>query len=1261
MAIAGLFLCSRVYASIGAITPFTSLEAESGALAGGASIQSLTSAPTTPYSSPQLEASGHAFVQLTNTGQSVTWTNTSSQSFTAINVRSCIPDAPGGGGITSSIDLYVNGAFRQAVSVNSLQNYCYEGTNYNGQEDKNPADGNPRGFWNDTHAFISGAPVAPGDTITLQKGPTNSAAFYYIDVIDLEAPPAPLIQPANSLSITSYGAVSNNPSVDNTAAINNCFIAAQTQGTTVWIPPGTFYFSAINGGLNAAGIKIQGAGPWYSTLYRVVPAANSQGVNNMVTGVSCTLQNVSLDCNGWSRAGSVNNGAVNFSGNDWLVDNVWIQHVTSAFWCAGSGGTARNCRVLSVWSDGGNFNNVQSANGIGINLTYSNNFVRGTGDDAMAINSVNYNGTTYYTTMSNIAYVNNTAIAPWGGKCIGIYGGIDDLVTNNLLCDTARYVGLGVGKFGVNGSDLFSAKVTGNTVLRCGGNGYSQQQQAMTIGNGGDGQASGTVANAYCAGNTIINSLYSAVGFSTSTNIVFQYNTIINPGLDGITVGPPYLGPGVVGTAIINSNIVSGLGSGRVIFTNYASGYSVITPVLASAYSSMSGIALETCAEGGQDVTDIESGDWSAYNNVNLNGVNAFVARVASATAGGNIEIHLDNPAGTIIGTCAVPGTGGAQSYVDAYAAISPTNGTHTVYLVYTGGSGSLFNLQFFGFFSTPPALSHQLTPGNTYSLKALVNAKYVSAANGGTNALIAQSASVGATEQFQVVDAGGGNIALLASVNNQYVSADNDGASPLIANRTAVGSWETFTEFDAGGGNIALRAMNNGNFVSAADGGTDPLIADSTSIGIGESFTAGFVSGVPPASPNGLTAVPANSQMTLTWVPSPGASGYNVKRAASSGGPYTVISSNLMVPNYTDGSLANGNTYYYVVSALNLSGESANSSQAIGTPGSLDRVLWIASSSTSGSDSPYNAIDGDLTTRWSTGTSQTNGQWFQVDMGAASTFYRMVLNSVNSSNDYPRGYQVNISSDGVNWGSPIATGTGSSPITTITFTAQAARYVRVTQTGSAQGNFWSIHEFNIFGTIPSIPTGVIAVPSSSNQVNLSWTASASAGGYNVKRATVSGGSYLPIATNLNGLNYSDPAVMAGTTYYYVVNATNSFGESANSLEVSAPPVSTTPPQMMLMSLGGQLRLNWPGDHLGWRLQSQTNAANSGLGTNWVTVPNSTATNQFLFPISPSNGSVFSGSSILDGHTCSSLKGGFYFIQSRANRPDDIINCAIVS
>ncbi len=1228
--VAMMCLCAGVkaHATVGATTPFTSFEAEAGTLGGGASIVSLTSAPVTQYSSPELEASGHAYVQLTTTGQSVTWTNTTGQNFTALNLRSSIPDAPAGGGITNSINLYVNGVFRQVFSVNSLQNYCYEGTNYNGQADKNPADGNPRGFWNDTHAFITGAAIAPGDTIMLRKDSTNTAAFYYVDVVDLENPPAPLTQPANSLSITDapYNAVPNNIGVDNTTAINNCFVTAQTQGKSVWIPPGIFYFSAIGGGLKASGITIQGAGPWYSTLYRVTPNNNSQGVNNIITTTSTTLRGVALDCNSSSRAGNNNNGAVNFSGNNWLVDNVWIQHVTSAFWCSGVGGAAQNCRVLSVWSDGGNFNNVEGSAGIGMNLTYSNNFVRGTGDDAMAINSVNYNvngsTTTYYTMMSNIAYINNTAIAAWGGKNMAIYGGINQTVTNNYLHDTARYVGLGVGKFGVNGSDLISATVLGNVILRCGGNGYSQQQPAMMIGNGGDGQSSGTVANTYCASNIITDSIFSAVGFTTGTNNVFQYNTIVHPDQDGIMIGGGSLGTGITGNAIINSNSVSGLNSGRVAFTNSAVSYAVTFPTAAANYNAMSGVVIEPCAEGGQDITSIEAGDWSAYNNINLTGVNTFVVRAASASSGGNIEVRLDGPSGTLIGTCVISATGGEQTYLNSYCNLTGASGTHTVYLVYTGSGGDLFNVQFFGFFAAPPTLSHQLIVGNTYSLKSLANGKYVTAPNGGTNALIATNTSVGTAEQFQIVDAGGGNIGLLALVNTQYVCADNNGASPLIANRIGVGSWETFTEFDAGGGNIGLCAMNDGKYVTAPNGGASPLIAQSTTIGTAESFIVGFVSGVSPVTPANLIATAGNAQTTLSWISSAGATSYNVKRSTTSGGSYTVIATGVTGTGYTDSGLVNGTTYYYVVSAQNLAGESVNSSQVYAMPGTLNRMTWIASSSTTGGDSPGNTLDGNLTTRWSTGASQVNGQWFQVDLGSVNAFNKIVLNCVNSANDYPRGYQIYVSNDGVNWGSSIATNTGTSGITTITFSPQSARYIRIIQTGSAPGTFWSIDEFNVFGTSPAAPVGLTAT-AVGEQINLSWAASVSASGYNLKRSITSGGPYTTIATNLAYLNYSDSGLTNGTIYYYVVTATNIYGESPISIQASAQPVSISAPQLNFTIGGGHVQMNWPADHRGWRLEMQTNSPGTGLGTNWLPVASSSTTNQMIFPVDQAAGGSF--------------------------------------
>jgi outer membrane protein assembly factor BamB len=82
------------------------------------------------------------------------------------------------------------------------------------------------------------------------------------------------------------------------------------------------------------------------------------------------------------------------------------------------------------------------------------------------------------------------------------------------------------------------------------------------------------------------------------------------------------------------------------------------------------------------------------------------------------------------------------------------------------------------------------------------------------------------------------------------------------------------------------------------------------------------------PARPIGLAASPANSSVMLTWTASSGATSYNVKRSTTSGGPYTTIASPTS-NSYTDTGLANGTAYYYVVSAVNTGGESANSSQA--------------------------------------------------------------------------------------------------------------------------------------------------------------------------------------------------------------------------------------------------------------------------------------------------------------------------------------------
>ncbi|EPR10369.1 carbohydrate-binding protein [Ruminiclostridium papyrosolvens] len=129
----------------------------------------------------------------------------------------------------------------------------------------------------------------------------------------------------------------------------------------------------------------------------------------------------------------------------------------------------------------------------------------------------------------------------------------------------------------------------------------------------------------------------------------------------------------------------------------------------AESFSSQSGIQTENCSEGGQDVGYIENGDYTVYNNFDFrNGVTAFKARVASGASGGNIEIRLDSITGPLVGTCPVTSTGGWQTWADATCNVSGASGIHNLYLKFTGGSGYIFNLNWFRFTGgvTPPVLT---------------------------------------------------------------------------------------------------------------------------------------------------------------------------------------------------------------------------------------------------------------------------------------------------------------------------------------------------------------------------------------------------------------------------------------------------------------------------------------------------------------------------------------------------------------------------
>lgn len=155
----------------------------------------------------------------------------------------------------------------------------------------------------------------------------------------------------------------------------------------------------------------------------------------------------------------------------------------------------------------------------------------------------------------------------------------------------------------------------------------------------------------------------------------------------------------------------------------------------------------------------------------------------------------------------------------------------------------------------------------------------------------------------------------------------------------------------------------------------------------------------------------------------------------------------------------------------------------------------------------------------------------------------------------------------------------------------------------------------------PATPTNLTATPGN-NQVELSWNTSSGATSYKVKRATVNGGPYSIIASP-TATTCTDATVVNGTLYYYVVSAVNASGESGNSTQSGARPTSTAPMYLSISQASGAFRLSWPADHIGWRLQGQTNSLAMGLGTNWFDVPGSEATNSLNLPVDLNNGSVF--------------------------------------
>jgi hypothetical protein len=333
---------------------------------------------------------------------------------------------------------------------------------------------------------------------------------------------------------------------------------------------------------------------------------------------------------------------------------------------------------------------------------------------------------------------------------------------------------------------------------------------------------------------------------------------------------------------------------------------------------------------------------------------------------------------------------------------------------------------------------------------------------------------------------------------------------------------------------------------------------------------------------------------------------------------------------SYIDTSLINGTAYYYVVAATNAYGVSSNSAPASATPmiKFVGTVIGSPGSWSNSGNTITNVFDGNTNTFYD--AANGTGDWAGLELGSGATATVMQIKYCPRAGFASRmaggqfqGANVASFSNGVVTLFTIAS-TPPEGVMTVQSVTNAASFRYLRYIGPA-GGYCNVAEVEFWGrnaaVPPYAPTGLAAVAGNGN-VALSWSASATATNYCIKRSLTSGSGYAIVATNAS-LAFTNTGLSNGTLYYFAVSALSASGESADSTEVSARPTSLAPTQLGFFTAGNQLQLNWPADHTGWQLQSQTNSLTTGLGTNWVSVGDSIQTDQMVWPLGTANGAVF--------------------------------------
>ncbi|MDQ3788615.1 MAG: discoidin domain-containing protein, partial [Actinomycetota bacterium] len=446
----------NLFVGRGANMPYDMYEAEDGVTGGGAAVIG----PNRTVGDLAGEASGRRAVTLNSNGAYVEWTTRAPTN--TLVTRVSIPDAAGGGGTNSTLNVYVNGQFHKAIDVTSKYAWLYGNEASPGNS---PSAGGPRHIYDEANVMLN-ASFPAGTKIRLQKDAANSGTFA-VDFVSLEqVAPIANPDPARYVVPTGFGHQDVQNALDK--------VRMDTTGNLVgvYLPPGDYQTSS-KFQVYLKPVRVIGAGPWY-TRFRAPSGQENTDIgfraessaNGSVFSGFAYFGNYTSRIDGPGKVFDFNG----ISGS--TIENIWVEHMVCLYWGANTDNmTLRNNRIRNMFADGINMTNGSSGNLV------SNNESRATGDDSFALFNAQDGGGGEVT---GNTFENLTSLLTWRAAGFAVYGGYNNVFRNLLVADTLVYSGITISSldFGIPMNGFGASPPTrfeNVSVVRAGGHFWGAQ------------------------------------------------------------------------------------------------------------------------------------------------------------------------------------------------------------------------------------------------------------------------------------------------------------------------------------------------------------------------------------------------------------------------------------------------------------------------------------------------------------------------------------------------------------------------------------------------------------------------------------------------------------------------------------------------------------------------------------------------------------------------------------------------------------------